>query len=830
MEVWNEARERCFDRVLGNGYNFILDVLNNYYGNDIEFEIRIADSNTHCSENYWNVYNQYLVEDTALRYDIIMTYENPNLRIYDTRFREYKFGNIKQEKTLISRFSTVKEIVDPLTDQKTTEAINDEVIPLVAKVSRERYIPTIRSQKPVSYAKTYRQTFKIDCDVVSARTRQFLKNWNVDKTIRIIANTEDDIRFVKTNITDINKPIFYDILDLEFEYDEAADPKELEESLLALIEFIYIAHPQKRKYFQSVSFEYQLYNIRTKDKMKLFIQQPDIKQRSDAIVKYALPPASKCRTLIYENDDNYIAIDENIDFSHFQKFDTCYINIIKMFGEYAVDIYVSENENICHLPYAERLKILESIGSKIWSIPPIWDDEEDKDCLYMMDDFRKMSIMPNVIEICLKIKQHTDGSSYLLYTRDDVALSSPLLNKLYIPGERNAFDKDISNREIFVNGEIVRFQCICNEDIIDLVPICKESKDKITTLQEATYRILEAYAKKNDVVIDDDTTFKPADIFIQSVIERYNKTSVHNLYVSGERSVNEYKILRLVSDFIKFDNLVYRANDKNIVNNLAFYYSDTFIPTIYQDSRLVLGYEKHISVIGNNAEINDIPGLFKKDMDFIITSFNTFQTLTSFVNAFENLQHNTCTDGTIVFNYIAKCIDIFNFIYDVSKDLTATEITKIEETSNVSRYSHRNITIDIDQCKDIKKTLKLLFSKRPKDRVTLIRSRKHINSKELTLIGEDEDKHVYRHGVCTHGNVLRRYLLKNILKDMPDNDIILYMLKLISTYFSYTLNIFYPFETDEVADGIAYNKKTTKLFGELSEYKNYTSAQIKVNI
>lgn len=827
MNVWNNARERCFDRVFGNGYNFIYDLIKNYYDNDIEFEIRIADCFDHCGSDYWNAYNSYLEPTTDLSYDIILTYENPNLIINKTKFREYKYGNVIQAKSVISKFSNYKK---PKKGEQPS--LNNEIIPLVAKICRERYIPTIRALKPTSYAKTYRQSFKIECSIVSSRTKTYLKNWSVDKTVRIITDNLNDERFNKSEVRDVHNPIFYDMLDLEFEY--IGESNDLESSILALFEFIYLAHPNKNIFYQSVSFEYQIYNIMCQDKLKQFMVNPTVAQHNDAVKKYYIPNNSKPVTIIYDDDTNYITIGDKIDFSTFTDFGIYKFNIIKAFVSdniYAIDIYIHENENITTEKYENRLKILKKFNTNVWQLP----SEEinyDYDCIYIMNDITKTSIMPKVVEMSLKVKKHTDGISYILYTKDDVMLSSPLMkNKLYQPEERNEFEKAIKNEKIFINGETLCFQCIENEFDIDLVPI-RKSND-IVTLQEASLLILEAFAQSKCIAIENEKTFTSTDLLLQAIIEKYNKNRMRNIYVLEDKYNVEDKLMRLVSNFIKYDNLVFKSSSKNIINNLVSFYTDSFITPIYREkTRMIVGSEKHISILNENGNISDLPGLFKRDMDFTITSFMKFNTLTSFIKCFENIQANTCIDGIILLNYININVNLYDFINDVSRVLTEAEITKIEETGSIARYNHTSISIDIDDVKEIKKFLRIILSKRPRNYLTIIRTNKKINSKDLEFVGYDI-KNVYKFGeISTPSSVLRNYLLKNIQSNIDDikDDIILFMMKVICSYFSYGMNVFYPIEINEVCEKIIYNRKICNLFGDIDEYKKYVSIQIKINV
>ena len=866
-DIYKDAKERCFDRVLGNGYNFISDLLKNYCKSiehgEIEFEIRIADSEGHCGGNYWNMYNKYLIAPrdifgtrTGMLYDIIQTHDNANLKIMDSRYRQYKYGNILQEKTVISKFSTVKEEIDPKTRQKVYNTTNEEVIPLIAKISKERRITTVCHLPVSSYAKTYRQTYKINCDIVSQRTNEYLQNWDVDKIVRIFSNSEDDIRFKRAEVEDINNPVFFDMLDLEFEYCGA--PSDLEKSLLALIEFIYLAHPEKKKYFDAISYEYQYYNLRTRNRMNFYTQPIEVKQRKDAVCRFALPSNSKAKTIIYDNDENYIIIDNGINFDHFKEFDTGNYSVIRLLDDYAVDIYVYQEETITDLPYLERLEKLKAIETKLWSIPPFWNDEDniEGDCVFLMDDFKKISIMPNIIEICLKVKRHGDGDSYLLYAKSDVSLFSPLLlSKIYSPEKRNEFETRIFNKDIYINGEVLRFQCMLRNDYIDLVPICIEDKENISTQPDAAYLILEAYAKYNYIVIDDDYSTKAIDILMQSIIEKFNGESPHNVYVIADNLSNEQKLLRLVSNYIKFDNLVYRSNKYNIVNNLAFYYQAPYFKTIYDTTNLIGGHRKNISVINESSEVNSIPGLFKKDMDFIITSFNSFTTLSSFVKCFANIINNICVDGTIVFNYIKTPIKWYNFIYDINKTLSPEDMTAIvEDKHKLTKYKNLNIFVDLETCAKLeekKAILHLLTHYRPRDKTTLIKHTGHLKNGPLKLVASADKRYIYKinenkdekkveEGKIDKETALRTYLLsqlddvekkdgKNAEKVKRDADIVSYMLTLIAEFFRYKMNVSYPIDIEKIANDIASKEKACNIFGDHTVYKKFITVQLEVN-
>ena len=112
QNIWTTVKDRILEGVFGNEYEKIYDLVNNYGGDKIEFELRLADTDSHCGVEFWNIYNQYLTPYTDLRDDVILSCANESFDVHGKVYRYYKYGGVMQEKTLISKFGTIGSSVN----------------------------------------------------------------------------------------------------------------------------------------------------------------------------------------------------------------------------------------------------------------------------------------------------------------------------------------------------------------------------------------------------------------------------------------------------------------------------------------------------------------------------------------------------------------------------------------------------------------------------------------------------------------------------------------------------------------------------------------------
>ena len=58
MDVYEKAKRRIFEYAFGNSYSSIYDIISHRKScRDLEFELRLADHESHCSIDSWNIYS-----------------------------------------------------------------------------------------------------------------------------------------------------------------------------------------------------------------------------------------------------------------------------------------------------------------------------------------------------------------------------------------------------------------------------------------------------------------------------------------------------------------------------------------------------------------------------------------------------------------------------------------------------------------------------------------------------------------------------------------------------------------------------------------------------
>lgn len=779
MDVYEKAKRRIFEYAFGNSYSSIYDIISHRNScRDLEFELRLADHESHCSIDSWNIYDDYLISYTPFMNDVIVTYKNPSFDIRGKIYREYRAGNVFQEKSLISKFKGENEL---------------NTVPLVAKLSFERYLPThnfdIRSC-PDSYARTYRQSFRIQCGDLSESMQRYLSNWSVDKTIRQISKRADDFKIQNEIKLNIDEPSVYDILDIEFEYDAEYDDFEM--SLIALIEFLYLTHPTLNSYYRSVSYEYQLYSILCRDQLESLVIAPEIKH-SDSKFRFHAKDGSRLMVMVYINDKNYFLFDKStIDFGAFSDIGDFNFNVYQIIysGLYiALDAYFINKNDIRELPYEERYQLMKKTteNSSIIRVED-YNSQISKNemTIYMHDNYKLIKLVPVTFHIDLALKPHRDGLSYTLYTKDNIPLVSPLLAHLrYTP---TRLDVGLSfNRNM-------RFNCVRVPGAIELVPI--KNTNNVDTLNDACSIILEAFATSSEVA-DKKAEEKAILYLFQAIIERYNVQKYKNVYMYMPHEDNFDKCLKLISDYISYDKLIIKTTTRSVIDNLISYYSNEFITPIKRDTRIVKSSNLRIYMLNEERELYSIPEVFRTDMNLILTNFIDFKDFNSLMKVFETLKENVTENGIVVINYINKHNDLFEFI----------------NGSNV---------IDLTKETNIRSAINSLIKTKSN---SIIKYNKHLTTKGLELIHQHGSILYYRIK-NRESNELESEAYKTTSKLIQDEDLVLQTMKLLSSKCGFSLKTYYPLEDDELASMIAYNKSINDEFKTDIDYSNYVSLEL----
>lgn len=830
--IWNIVKDRILDYVFGNDYAKIYDLATNAVDDKIEFELRIANTiDQHCDVESWNVYDKYLEAYTDLRDDVIVTCANPSFNTYYKRYRLYKNGGVLQEKTLISRFNSSGDID----------------MTLVAKISREVNIPIAEAKSlirnPSSFARTYRTCYNIVYDKLSKRASKYLSNWSVDKTIRLISTNENENKIVHTMITDISHPVTYDVLDIEFEY--IGEHKELEQSLLALIEFVYMAKAKTCNY-KDISFEYQIYNQLSGSKLNSFMIKPEIRYYPNVRRTYTVGTGA-FKLLIYIEDNNYIVLgDEEIDLRNFDDFGIYdYSVMLVMENEDStltiLDIYIYHKESVYGLVFSDRRSKLEEAASNssLLHLPADEDEgEENGSTISFYDDYKLCTFHPSVFRLNLITKLNNDGASYCLYTQYNVILLSPLLacatgenGAIYIPKNRNEFETRIQNKEVFIDNECVCFECRGSNGAIDLIPVSLATS-ALDDLRTAEYTILEAYAREE--MIDTQTEYKcdTLSLMFQYTVEGMYGLSFNNVLLYAPTGGLDFNALKAISNFISYNKFIIKGTANDIVSNLGQYYSTNYISPITK-AKLVCNSNSKLYTLNEEQNLFQIASVFNNDIDLIITGFRVFNKLTDLISLFVVLNRNITRDAIVIFNYINDHVNIFKFLYDIDKEMGIDIIKRIEGGLNPSRIGGGNYLVDLNGVNDQKRFIENM---KKRTTLTLFKSCQKLGNKNIEYVGESEGQYYYRlndlQRLDKEHASLRNFVVST-LKSQEDkisemNDLTLFVTRTIGAYFEFNSVVSYPINAPEIEKLIAFQTQMFEQFKAQTRYpyRDYVSCKL----
>lgn len=831
--IWNTVKDRILDYVFGNDYAKIFDLATNAIDSKIEFELRIANTpDKHCDVESWNVYDKYLEPYTDLRDEVIVTCANPSFNTYNKRYRLYQNGGVMQEKTLISRFNSSGDI-----DMN-----------LVAKISREVNIPINEARSlirnPSSFARTYRTCYNIVYDKLSKRASKYLKNWSVDKTVRLISTNPNEHKIVQTMVTDISKPATYDILDMEFEF-IGEEHQELEQSLLALIEFIYMSRTKSCNY-KDISFEYQIYNQLSGNKLSNFMIKQEIKYFPNVRRTYSIKTES-FKLLIYIEDDNYIILgNDEIDLSHFDDFGIYDYSVLLAIDNNVstltvLDIYIYHKESVYGLVFEDRRSKLEELASNSSLLRlPKDEDEGEEGCstISFYDDYKLCTFHPSVFRLNLVTKRNNDGTSYCLYTQYNVVLISPLLacaigenGAIYVPKNRNEFECKLQNHEVFIDNQCVCFECTSLNGMIDLVPVGLATAP-VDDLRTAEYTILEAYAREEMIDTQIESKSDITSLLFQYTIEGVYGTQFNNILLYAPSGGLDPNAVKAISNFVAYNKFIIKGTSNDIVNNLNQYYSSNYISSITK-AKLVCNSNSKMYTLNEEQKLFQIASVFNNDIDLIITGFRVFNKLSDLISLFVVLHRNATRDATVIFNYINYHINIFKFLWDIDKEMGIDVIKRIEKGLNPSRIGGGNYLVDLNNVGNVKSFIEKIKNR---SALTLFRSRQQLNNNNVVYVGENNGEYYYRiNDLQTYDNEhssLRSFVVST-LKSQEDkitemNDLTLLVTRTIGVYFEFNSVVSYPIQSPEIEKMIAFQSKMFEQFSMKTryEYRDFVSCKL----
>lgn len=642
------ARRDILVTTFGTAHSYICDVVRHLTLNT-EFEVRIADKDTHCSLERWNTWNRYLCPYTEMTHDTIVTYSNPSFQMFNKVLRRFEIGQISEEKTLISRFTSEESF--PLR--------------LMAKTSIERRVQPnqLHLHHPLSRTVRYRRSYRIQFPHL-----KYLECWSVDKTVRFLENL-NEVRGLKN----INEPIGADILDMEFEYE--GDREHLEDALVSLVRFLTWDMPVISR---QICFEYRIYDSLLRGKLSdLFPKQTN---RTFKNAKQTLTlPDGKFSLMIHIDKDNYIVLDErSIDCSHFKGFDMFHFSVYAVWLSdqmYILDTYVHQEIVITNRPFEDRSAFNLKLAT------PTSKQSAVKVTLY--DDCKVCSVQSTCFEINLRVTE-TRTNVYMLSASNAVAASSiPIRSPLLVTNEW----KDLNHsREVTIaDGSVKRFRCDVEDGVVTMVESNEELYETPTDITSFEYTVLEAYADARNVQVE-QLEMTDDDRALQIVMEQEaGKERSGNLLLIGDHPSFSIKN---ASGFLRFDRLILWASPEAIVRNMVRYYSTDMVPTI-GDAKRRINVDSEIRVLERSEPLSR-RSFFDNDMQQIMTSVCSFETITDLMDTFDQITRNRADDSTVFMTYKLLNVNPLAFVYGATSFVDFKGMDKKDISSRLKEIFKSN--------------------------------------------------------------------------------------------------------------------------------------------
>ena len=223
-DIINEVQDNVLFKLFGSEYINVRTLLNNVSqlndSDEYEFEMRFVDKQNQTSTEIWRTFTEHNYPIVLSSYDddIIYSYL-ATIPLSNTHFRSYEKTGIYERKMLINSVLAHPE---------------STIIPLKINFSKESPMNKNKEMK-----KFYNIQRRQRCSYVfNNASSNYLKNWRIDKTLRLYAKTINDKKLsLNLDINNIDNLNYYDKLDIEFEY--IGPFSEIKQSFFELINAIY---------------------------------------------------------------------------------------------------------------------------------------------------------------------------------------------------------------------------------------------------------------------------------------------------------------------------------------------------------------------------------------------------------------------------------------------------------------------------------------------------------------------------------------------------------------------------------------------------------------
>ena len=223
-DIINEVQDNVLFKLFGSEYINVRTLLNNVSqmnnSDDYEFEMRFVDKQNQTSADVWHSFTEHNYPISLSSYDDDIVYSYlATIPISNIHFRSYEKTGIYERKMLINSV-----LAHP----------DSSIIPLKINFCRESSMNKNKEMK-----KLYNIQRRQRCSYIfTDSSSNYLKNWRIDKTLRLYAKTLNDKKLsLNLDIYNIDNLNYYDKLDIEFEY--IGPFSEIKQSFFELINEIY---------------------------------------------------------------------------------------------------------------------------------------------------------------------------------------------------------------------------------------------------------------------------------------------------------------------------------------------------------------------------------------------------------------------------------------------------------------------------------------------------------------------------------------------------------------------------------------------------------------
>lgn len=641
--------------VFGAEYSSVYSQLKLPKGEDVEFEVRISDYDSHCSRKLWNVFDKYMTVEAEIYDDHIQTIVNRNLPIPGSFIRRYLTGRVIQEKTLLTKFATSLDI-----DQT----------PLVLRYSSEKNLSHLEMGTGVTRNRVHSQQGRgiwkwVNFDEISSdignsddgltvinTCRSFrqsylindprLKNWRVDKTVRFIVEGEKNNIQTPANF-DIDRPEGYTMLDIEFEYRDHAPQEEFIDSVVSLIDFINsITNPEKYALF---SREYGVINHYT----PLIIPQLEIVSNEHVSQEDGIIVSSDADVgvLIYVSDEKFFTVTEHGMERHgFDRYIGEQYSVISLVGKTPVDILYHNINDVSNYPADERMEILREVleNSHLFKI----ENDVDGDMIIVRSgDAHRLSFIPTDCRVNLKLKLRKNEFEFYLMTSVGTPIESPFIQvSTYTPIlGRSEFEDEISRNRARFDGKVIEFDVVKYNEKLHIIP--RRLADNPMSPGNILKIMSFCYSRRVNRDIQEDV-----NIIQQWSIEKFI-TGVHNkvcVFVP-RMSISPANILHYTTLGCEIEKIIVQGTPDNVLANINEFYSKKIIRPLSCSCSVVTRVPK-VTAISDKLDISSVGEFFSNQMNVIVTPFLKFESVNDLIYVVSYIMENSTSHCLIILNYI----------------------------------------------------------------------------------------------------------------------------------------------------------------------------------